>query len=169
MSVRLPRAPGIVFLFGLAGAGKSWVGDVLATHTGWHVYHADEDLTDELRHALAEHRPFTDPMRDRYLARVAERIAELRVRHSHVIVTQGLYRERHRQALRARFADMTLVCVTAPQDLVMQRIRERPDGISEASARALIADFEPPDTQCLTLFNLSDAQAVLDQAQAWWG
>ncbi|BAX53158.1 hypothetical protein PDPUS_1_01784 [Photobacterium damselae subsp. piscicida] len=47
-SLNLTYAPNVLFLFGLSGAGKSYVGDVIGQHSGWHVYHADEDLTQEM-------------------------------------------------------------------------------------------------------------------------
>ncbi|HSB94870.1 MAG TPA: hypothetical protein VLC91_00365, partial [Spongiibacteraceae bacterium] len=62
----LDNAPATLFLFGLAGGGKSYVGNLIGRLAGWRVYDADDDLTDEMKQALAEHRPFTPPMRDRF-------------------------------------------------------------------------------------------------------
>jgi len=64
----LAKAPATLFFFGLAGSGKSFVGDLIGELANWHVYHADDDLTDEMRLALDEQRAFTNPMRDRTLA-----------------------------------------------------------------------------------------------------
>ena len=48
----IANAPPTLFLFGLAGCGKSYVGNLIGEHAGWHVYHADDDLTDDLDKAV---------------------------------------------------------------------------------------------------------------------
>ena len=67
-----------LYLFGLPAAGKNYVGQVLADEFGYTFYDGDLDLTDELRHAVRDGRPFTDPMRDRFYTALVERIAALR-------------------------------------------------------------------------------------------
>jgi gluconate kinase len=158
----LAGAPPTLFLFGLAGSGKSFVGNLIAELAGWHVYHADDDLTDEMRLALAEHRSFTGPMRDRFFALIVDKILQLQQRHPRLVVTQAVYKQQHRDYLLARIPDMELICVNAEDATILQRINRRSDGISVASAAALRADFEEP-AGCKTIVNDSDAAAIVRQ------
>jgi gluconate kinase len=165
----LRAAPPTLFLFGLAGSGKSYVGNLIAERAGWQVYHADDDLTDEMKLALAEHRPFTGPMRDRFFALIVDKIRQLQQRHARLVVTQAVYKQQHRDYLLAHIPDMELVCVGADDATIIQRINRRSDGITVASAAALRADFEEPASGCRIIVNNSDAAAIVRQLNDHYG
>lgn len=165
----LRNAPSTLFLFGLAGSGKSWVGNLIGERAGWHVYHADDDLTDEMKLALAEHRPFTGPMRDRFFALIVDKIQDLQQQHARLVVTQAVYKQQHRDYLLAHLADIELICVAAEDATILHRINRRSDGITVASAAALRADFEAPARDCRIIVNDSDAVAVIRQLNRHYG
>lgn len=170
MQLQLPKAPQVLFLFGLAGTGKSYIGDLIGKHLHWRVYHADEDLTDEMKQALAQSRPFTDSMRDRYVAILVDKIREMQAQHEHIVVTQGLYKQRHREWLQCNLESIELVCVSASEALLLQRIQERPNGILLESARALFADFEHPDGETKVIDNSSgDDDRLIEQLNRFFG
>ena len=64
----------VLFFFGLAGAGKTYVGQVAGEHLGWPVYEADTDLLEEMHTAIREKTLFTDEMRAKYFAVVKDNI-----------------------------------------------------------------------------------------------
>lgn len=160
--------PTVWFLYGLSGVGKSWVADNLAAYFGWRVYHADDDITDEMRQALVESRPFTPAMRDSYFERLAQlirkRLSDAGGQQD-IIVSQGAYKKSHRQYLAAEIPGFRAVWVEAPDVLWERRIKDRQVGISLSSARALQADFEPPDGSADRLVNDADFAHVLAQFQ----
>lgn len=165
----LSHAPATLFLFGLAGGGKSYVGNLIARLAGWHVYHADDDLTAEMKLALAERRPFTEPMRDRFFAIVIEKILALQKRHAKLVVTQAVYKQRHRDLLSTSIPNLELVCVTAADAVIWQRIKNRDEGITVESAAALRADFEIPASDCKVIVNDSDAASIVRQLNRYFG
>lgn len=165
----LCTAPSTLFLFGLAGSGKSYVGNLIGERAGWHVYHADDDLTDEMKLALAEQRPFTGPMRDRFFALIVDKISQLQQQHVHLVVTQAVYKQQHRDYLLTHIPDMELICVGADDATIIQRINRRSDGITVASAAALRADFEEPASDCRIIVNNSDATAIVRQLNSHYG
>jgi gluconate kinase len=165
----LTRAPATLFLFGLAGGGKSYVGHLIGRLSGWFVYDADDDLTDEMKLALAEHRPFTEPMRDRFFAIVVEKILRLQQQHEKLVVTQAVYKRRHRDYLLARIPNIELVCVTADDAVIFQRINKRSDGITIESAAALRADFETATTNCKIIVNNGGAADIIQQLNRYYG
>lgn len=136
--------PLVLFLFGKSGSGKTFVGDMLEEALGWHVYHADDDLTAEMKAALRENQPFTDAMRDRYFAVVAENILALKNTYRRLVVTQGAYKKRHRDYLLSKIPDLELIHISSTDSLVLERLSHRQDGIGSASAAALSKDFEAP-------------------------
>lgn len=153
----------VLFLFGLSGAGKSWVGDLISAHTGWPVYHADADITEQMRQALAEARPFTDNMRDDYFARLPGYIASHRLTGLPLIVTQGAYKRKHRDWLGRQVGGLLPIWVDAPPDLIIQRLEQRGQGIRAASAAALFSDFEAPPAGSRRIVNDGDKNRVLQQ------
>jgi len=160
--------PVLWFLYGVSGAGKSWVADRLGEHFGWTVYHADEDITQEMKDALARSQPFTPAMRDAYFQRLAvllqQRLNESEGRD--ILVSQGAYKRKHRRFLAEQIPNLRTVWVDAPVSLWEARIKNRKNGISLSSAKALLRDFEPPDAledKADRLVNDSDFSHVLEQ------
>jgi gluconate kinase len=164
----LTHAPAALFLFGLAGGGKSYVGNLIGRLAGWFVYHADDDLTDEMKLALAEHRPFTEPMRDRFFAIVIENILALQKQHPQLVVTQAVYKQRHRDLLAAQIPNLELVCVTATDTVIFQRIKKRDEGITIESAAALRADFQIPAPSCKVITNDGGTTDIIRQLNHYY-
>ncbi|WP_187265480.1 AAA family ATPase [Reinekea thalattae] len=131
-----------LFFYGKSGSGKSFAGDLLAELLGWQLYHADQDITPEMQTALANQQPFTNAMRDQFFYNVGEKIQQLNSQHHRLIVTQGAYKQKHRDYLKSKLPQLYLVQVNCPDEQIMQRIEQRKSGISLASAKALLADFE---------------------------
>jgi len=163
-SAEFSGAP-VWFLFGLAGVGKNHVADLIAHHTGWPVYHADADISDEMRLALAEKRPFTDAMRDEYFARMPRLIRQHQQPGTPLIVTQGAYKQRHRNLLRQQLPQLSLVWIDAPQDQILQRLASRQQGIGADSAAALLRDFEAPEGDSYYVSNDGDDNRILAQCR----
>ncbi|MDH7943946.1 AAA family ATPase [Pseudohongiella sp. SYSU M77423] len=160
--------PTVWFLFGLSGSGKSFAGDVLSRHYGWPVYHADDDITSAMREALNTAQPFTDAMRDEFFAVLLQTIRQRVSREPDkpLIVTQGAYKQRHRDWLQARLPQTRFVWVKSDPQLIVDRLRSRRDGISVASATALTNDFEAPGPTAEVLVNDGSADDILLQFQA---
>ncbi|ALO47280.1 gluconokinase [Pseudohongiella spirulinae] len=160
-------------LFGLSGSGKNYVADVLASHYGWPVYHADDDITPAMRRALAEARPFTEQMRDEFFQLLADKInARLQAAQDGstptgpLLVTQGVYKNRHRHYLQSRIPGLRLLWIDALPQVIDRRLESRCEGISADSARALVKDFEAPAVACARLQNNSDAENIISQFRA---
>ena len=166
--LNLETAPSTLLLFGLAGSGKSFVGDLIADLAGWHVYHADDDLTPEMIDALNKQQAFTQKMRDDYFAYIVENIKSLQKKYPRLVVTQGTYKQKHRDYLLACLEDIELICVESSLELVTQRLRTRKQGISLASATALQQDFEAPGTSTRVLTNNAGKNEIIRQLNAFF-
>ncbi len=165
----LSNAPNTLFFFGLAGSGKSFIGDLIGELANWHVYHADDDLTDEIRLALSEQRTFTNLMRNRYFKLIATKLLALQKKHEKLIVTQAVYKQQHRDYLMAQVPNMEMIWVDAPERLITKRINQRHQGIKIQSAAALRADFDRPQQEVKTIINQRDAQHIVRQLNQFYG
>ena len=163
VTLDLSGAPSTLFLFGLAGSGKSFVGDLIGELCQWHIYHADDDLTDKMKLALKRQQPFTDSMRDEFFAIIIKKILYLQTLYKRLVITQAVYKERHRMLLRASIADMDLVMVDADDATIIKRLQKRSDGIGQQSAAALRDDFERPSDDTKRILNNSDCCDIICQ------
>ena len=168
LTLDLKYAPNILFLFGLSGAGKSYVGNLIGELDDWYVYHADDDLTDEMLLALKEQRPFTESMRDDFFPVVAQRVLALSRKHKRIVVTQGVYKQRHRDYMMAAVPEMEMLCVDASNRFIEQRLGNRAKGISNASAEALRRDFELPDSGTRIITNQDGPIEVVQQLNKYY-
>jgi gluconokinase len=166
--LKLKYAPQILFLFGLSGSGKSYVGELIAELASWHVYHADQDITQAMKLALAEQRPFTPKMRDEYFLLVAERMLTLRQRHKRIVVTQAVYKQKHRDQLMKQVPDMEMICIEASDQQIFQWLNCRDQGISGASAAALRMDFEPALKGTKIIHNQGDRAQIITQLNRYY-
>lgn len=143
-----------LFLFGLAGVGKSFLAEHIAKKYAYYLYEGDDDITPDMRNAIAEKRHFTDEMRDEYFRIVADRILELQKKHQNIVVAQGLYKNKHRHYLMSRIPDLQFVWVQASQEKILERLQQR-DGIavSPEYAKKIQANFEVPDMPVMEFLN----------------
>lgn len=153
----------LIYLFGLPAAGKNYVGQVLAEEFGFHFHDGDLDLTDELREAVRDGRPFTDPMRDRYFAVLLEVIGDLTARYPKLAFGQATFKERHRRLVLERFPQTRFVLVTADEEARLARLARGNNPVTVDYARRIVAFFEPPQHPYVELFNNGDRAAVLEQ------
>jgi gluconokinase len=143
--LNLKYAPATLFFYGVAGSGKSFVANLVGDLAGWYVYEADDDISDAMKLALAEQRPFTDAMRDEFFTRISLKIIDLQKQHPKLAISQAVYKKKHRDFLQSQIPNMEMVCVIASDKCIFNRINRRNKGISHASAQALRADFESPE------------------------
>jgi gluconate kinase len=159
-----------LYLFGLPAAGKNYVGQVLADAFGYTFYDGDLDLTDELRHAVRDGRPFTDPMRDRFYDALVGRIADLRQDHADLAFCQATFKARHREQMAAAFPDVVFVLVEADEAVRLARLARGGNPVTVEYAQRIAAFFEPPQHPHAVIRNEGSRAEVVEQLRrllAW--
>ena len=159
----LERSSLLILLFGTSGSGKTFLGDLFSKTFGLYHYELDLDLTPAMRNAIADDREFTEVMRDEYFSHLIPRITDLQSKHNRCILTQAVYKERHRQFLKTHIPDLELVWITAPQDLIVARLQERDGGISGEYALKIQHNFEPPVRGKKLLNDTADSKLLIDR------
>jgi gluconate kinase len=153
--------PSLLFFFGLAGAGKTFCGNLISARLGYHCYDLDADCTPAMRSAITEGRPFTDVMRDEFFTIVNDRIKKLKETYPKVLVMQAAYKERHRAFVASEHPGLALVWVDAPDELITQRLQARGDTVSEQYATKIRANFQPPSEGPRLVNDVADPEQVL--------
>lgn len=158
--------PEFIYLFGLPAAGKNFAGRVLEEEFGYTFYDGDNDLTKEMRDAVRDGRPFTDPMRDRYYALLVDRIAELRNRHPRLAFGQATFKEKHRELMWARFPDVVFVQVEATPEVRMGRLARGGNPVTVDYARRIDGLFEQPSQPHFVITNNDGREDIARQLAA---
>lgn len=158
----------IVVLFGLAGVGKNFVGQLLAQETQSHFWDADEAITDEMQHCIDNKISLSQEIRDRYFDAVMARAAALQSKHRHVIIAQAFYRNKNRQDFIDRFSDIVFVHVEASLETIMQRLKARNNMIDGEYANRLSVNFEKPEHLFVAILNEAsqDKDVLLEQLRS---
>lgn len=163
LPIEIPDYLRVLYLFGLSGAGKNYVADLLGRVLGIAVYHADADLTMEMRQAVSEKRQFTEEMRDRYFGVIADKIDQQLQSVPRLVVTQATYKTQHRKLLEERFPGIFFIWVDAPEELITKRLIARGDDITPEYAKKMRANFETPDDSIPRLVNSGPEEGILEQ------
>lgn len=135
----------LVILFGPTGAGKTYIGQLIQKHFGYYFYDGDTDLTAEMKRALQQMRPITDPMRDRFIAKLLGSIETLLKTHPNLVVAQTFIKEKYRRQLFRRRPQVRLVLVKTKTNIRYDRRQKRADyPWDETYVKTMDAVFETP-------------------------
>lgn len=146
----------VIVLMGVAGSGKTTVGQQLAAALGWGFRDADEFHPAANVAKMSAGTPLTDADRAPWLAAIRAHIDACLARGEGAVVTCSALKERYRAVLVGDPAQVKLVHLTGSPALLAERIggrkghfmkpemlRSQLDAL-EAPADALTVDIAPP-------------------------
>ncbi len=145
--------PPLIYLFGLSGAGKSYVAEIISRNFGYFLYEADSDLSSSMKQAIAQGCAFSEQERDEYYAMLVSRISELQAQHNRVVISQGTYRQRHRDLLSHSITGIELIWIKSNPDCIKARLSQRKEAISPEYAALIEQYFESPPASCKVIEN----------------
>jgi gluconokinase len=152
----------IVIVMGVAGSGKTTVGQALAARLGWRFCDADDlhsaSNLDHLKHA----RSLTDEDRQPWLERIRSVIEHTRADDAATVIACSALKERYRHTLTDGISAVRLVFLTASSALIRQRLERRTSHVAgPALLESQLADLEPPHN-ALTLDASRPVDALVD-------
>ncbi|MCC7361905.1 MAG: AAA family ATPase [Anaerolineales bacterium] len=151
----------LLVLFGLPGAGKSYVGRLLAAEFGYHLHEADDDIPADYKRDVAAGQVVSDARRDAYHRLLLDRVAALRQEHPRLAVAVPLLRDRHRRWFLERFPDAVLVLVQCAPTPWAARLAQRTHTVGLDYARQVSALYQPPTVPHQRLDDSGDGPAGL--------
>ncbi|MHB1947156.1 MAG: shikimate kinase [Gammaproteobacteria bacterium] len=153
----------LIILFGLAGAGKSYAGEILANHFNYYFWDADGALPEKMRESVHNKQAFTQEMRDEFISLMIDKIKDLCETHQNLVVSQALYKETNRNEIKKYFPDALFIHVKSDPAIVLQRLKDRNDWVDPTYADQIAANFEEPQLPHKILINNQDEKAVIEQ------
>jgi gluconokinase len=117
----------IVILFGVTGAGKTTIGQMLSARLRWRFEDADDYHSAVNKEKMRSGAPLTDGDRAPWLHALNRRLFELDRCHENVVLACSALKQRYRDLLVAGLPvkDIQFTLLEAPAELIAKRIRER--------------------------------------------
>jgi gluconate kinase len=151
----------LVVMFGLPGAGKSYVARRFAALHGVHFHEGDDDLPADMREAIDHAAKVTPDMRDRFVDAMVSSVKRLLAQHGRVVLAQTFLKAQHRARFLAAFPSAEFVLVAAPGELREWRLQHRHhQPLEPAYARAMTGLFDAPPSGVRVITNDGDAAAL---------
>jgi gluconokinase len=137
--------PQAVVLMGVAGSGKTTVGQLLATQLGWEFRDADEFHPAANIAKMSAGVPLTDDDRGPWLSAIRRHLETCFAAGRSTVVTCSALRQRYRDALIADPRRVHLVHLTGSFDLILGRMQLRTDHFMKPGMlRSQFEALEPP-------------------------
>lgn len=134
----------LYFFYGLAGSGKTYVGQWFAREYNYHFEDADQWLTTEMQEAIRNSQPFTQAMRDHYFDIIVANIKLLQNRYPNLVISQACYKEKNRQQLRDAFPDIQFILIEVQKSVLVNRLLIRKSEATLEYANQITRQFEAP-------------------------
>ena len=114
----------IVVLMGVSGAGKTTVGEALASALGWPFRDADSLHPPANVEKMRAGIPLTDDDRGPWLDRVVSEVREVEATHGHVVLACSALKQSYRDRL-ATAGDVRFVYLAGDYDTIADRLAAR--------------------------------------------
>ncbi len=135
----------IVVVMGVAGCGKTSVGELLAKHLGWPFLEGDAFHPQINKDKMAAGTPLTDADRFPWLDEIAGAMRRHDAAGEDAIVTCSALKRSYRDRLRAGAANVHFVHLTGTRAVLEQRIGARTGHFMPASMLdSQLATLQPP-------------------------
>lgn len=121
------RPASLLVLMGVAGSGKTTIGEQLAGELGWSFADADDFHPPANVAKMSSGAPLDDSDRAPWLAAIHAHLSLARQRDESTIVTCSALRQRYRDTLSAGLTGVTWVYLKGSPDLLHARLVSRPD------------------------------------------
>lgn len=117
-------APRVIIVMGVAGAGKTTIGGLLAARLGLPFYDADDFHPPENLQKLSRNIALTEEDRQPWLRDLAKHLRQWSQKDGAVLACSALKRS-YRKVLRDAAPEVVFVFLTGEQELIAQRLEQR--------------------------------------------
>ncbi len=115
----------IIILMGVAGSGKTTVGQLLAKELSWKFYEGDDFHSRANIKKMKQGFALTDADRDAWLASLANLIKELNKNKQSAIIACSALKRAYRERLAAHGSNIQFVYLKGSYDLIQHRLEAR--------------------------------------------
>lgn len=154
----------LYMLFGLPGAGKTFVGTVFLERFGFTFYEGDNELSDEMRDAISTKTVFTDEIRDAFFDQLIARTKQLQQRTDKLVISQTFIKEKYREKFLEHIPAAKFIYIDVTDNVREERLRKRIEyPLDLAYARKMVENFEKPRIPHAVIVNNSSGKEAVSK------
>lgn len=154
----------IVVLFGLPGAGKTFVGKIFQNKFGYYLYDGDQDLSQEMIDRIHRQVEITDRQRDIFFDQIITKANVLKLTHTKIVIAQTFLKEKYRKSFSKNVPGSTFVLIHTTPAIRKARLGQRKDYPLDAEyAERICNNFEPPHIKHATIINDSEGDTRVEK------
>lgn len=164
-----PGAPAAIIVMGVAGSGKSFVGEALAGRLGWRFVEGDALHPAENIDRMAAGQPLTDEDRAGWLDAIGRDVAKAVAGGENVVATCSALKKKYRDRLRGWCPGILFVHVAIDMDTARRRVGTRKGHFMPASlVDSQFATLEAPTDEdgAITVDGTAPIADILQRMQA---
>ncbi len=164
-------SPPPLLIMGVAGSGKTALGELLAQATDFRFCDGDDLHPPQNVERMRAGQPLTDADRAGWLDNIAATLADHARRGEPCIVACSALKARYRERLRAEVPILRIVFLDVPQRVATERVGARAGHYMPASlVTSQFADLEPPhgEANTLVLDACAPLPALVERTRHWW-
>lgn len=127
----------IIYLYGLPGAGKNFIGEIYKNKLNYHFQDADEYLLDTMKEKLKRGEHFTrEDVREYHLV-IADKIYKLSEEHLNLVISQASLFIEHRQIIKDKNTSVKFIYINSDRDTILSRLESRKGYVTQKYMLAL--------------------------------
>lgn len=155
------RPPCLLIIMGVAGSGKTTIGERIARELGWSFADADDFHPPANVAKMSAGEPLSDEDRDPWLAAIHDHLATSLARGENAVVTCSALKQRYREKILFGLAGAKLIYLKAPPELLLARLQARTHHFMKASMlESQLAALEEPEDALICDVSRSPAEIV---------
>jgi len=154
----------VIVLFGLPGAGKTFVGKVLQEHFDFYLYDGDISLPNDMKDAINIKTVITDVMRDVFFQNIIKRSRQLTVKYKKIAIAQTFIKEKYRKLFINQILGARFILVQTNKTIRETRLAQRKDyPLDLEYARKMCMNFDTPQIDYDIVSNDIDGKVNIKQ------
>ena len=117
----------IIYLYGLPGAGKNYIGNIISKNFNFYFKDADEYLPKYMKDKLKIQEQFTYNDVEYYHHIIAQQLINLSSKHNNIVICQASFFQKHRNLIKSKLTnkDLYFVHINANKKIIINRLKNR--------------------------------------------
>jgi gluconokinase len=115
----------IIYLYGLPGTGKNFIGEIYKSIFNFYFQDADEYLPIKMKNKLKQGEHFTIKDVSEYHHIIANKIYKLAKEHQNLVITQASLFIEHRQIIKDKNPLIKFVYINSDRSTILNRLNDR--------------------------------------------
>ena len=127
----------ILYLYGMPGAGKNYIGEILKKKFDFFFQDADEYLTAEMEEKVKNGEHFTIKEVEYYHEIIAYKLIQLKLKYKNIAISQASLFQKHRDIVKSLNQEVIFIHVSSDTKTISERIQKRKGHVTKQYAKDL--------------------------------